>query len=286
MSLTVQAIRFGPLVLPWTWLIAFTAITCGIWTGIRHGKRRGVDTAPVLYRLVLIGVVAARLGFVWQLRAVYFAHPLDIIDIRDGGWAIEVGLIAACLYGLYRTRSHSALRKPLMVAGGVAMAISIVGTASLVALPQTDRTLPTDQLMSIDGHEIALTAFVGKPTVINLWASWCPPCRHEMPVLESAQAAYPGVNFVFVNQGENKATIDAYLDTEHLALRNMLLDARMQTGNALGYQAMPTTLFFDSKGKLFDTRIGALSPATLLQHLNALHGTPIVPSTNELKATP
>jgi thiol-disulfide isomerase/thioredoxin len=42
--------------------------------------------------------------------------------------------------------------------------------------------------------------------VINIWATWCPPCRREMPVLQQAQHDYPHVTFLFVNQGETRKT--------------------------------------------------------------------------------
>jgi len=67
--------------------------------------------------------------------------------------------------------------------------------------------------------------------VVNLWASWCPPCRHEMPVLQQAQAANTDVNFVFVNQGETPGTIRSYMDRRALTLRNVLVDAQLQVGS-------------------------------------------------------
>ena len=115
-----------------------------------------------------------------------------------------------------------------------------------------------------------LAGFAGKPTVVNLWTTWCPPCRREMPVLEQAQAANPDANIVFVNQGEEAATIAAFLDRHGLALRNVLVDPQRRTGAALGHRALPTTLFFDAQGRLADTRIGELSQATLTQRLTSL----------------
>ncbi|WP_459655422.1 TlpA family protein disulfide reductase, partial [Achromobacter xylosoxidans] len=69
-----------------------------------------------------------------------------------------------------------------------------------------------------------LAAFQGKPTVVNLWASWCPPCRREMPAFEQAQAANPDIHFVFLNQGEAASTVRQYLDEHAPSLANALLD--------------------------------------------------------------
>ena len=128
-------------------------------------------------------------------------------------------------------------------------------------------------LPALDAGSVALTGFVGKPTVLNLWATWCPPCRREMPLLQQAQVAHPGLNFVFVNQGETRADVVRYLQGQHMLLRNVLLDATLATGAAFDQRALPTTLLFDAQGRLVSTHVGAFSEATLAQSLNALQGT-------------
>ena len=77
---------------------------------------------------------------------------------------------------------------------------------------------------------------------------------------------------MFINQGEVAQKVSVYLDRQRLALRNVLLDAKLEAGASLGYRMLPSTLFFDAKGRLVSTRIGALSPATLAQQLDALRG--------------
>ena len=281
-----QALQLGPFILPWTVLIPLIAIGLGFAAGVRKGKAAEVDAAPALYRIMLVGVIAARLAFVWQLRDVYIDHPLDIIDIRDGGWIVEVGLIAACFYALYLIRRQATLRKPLVTAALVAAAISVAGAVVLLALPGQAPPLPTFALKSMEGQPVTLSSFAGRPTVVNLWATWCPPCRREMPVLQKAQAAHPELNFVFVNQGEDLDAVSGYLAAQHLSLGNVLLDARMQIGTELGYRALPTTLFFDAQGHLDGTRIGELSPATLAQRLEALRSTSLSNSPRPQRTEP
>jgi thiol-disulfide isomerase/thioredoxin len=110
----------------------------------------------------------------------------------------------------------------------------------------------------------------GKPLVVNLWATWCPPCRSEMPVLAQAQERVSGVNFSFANQGEYAPTVQKYLAASQLSLANVLLDPGKKLGQQLGSMALPTTLFFDASGRLVDTHIGALSSASLADKLNKL----------------
>jgi thiol-disulfide isomerase/thioredoxin len=115
---------------------------------------------------------------------------------------------------------------------------------------------------------VRLDGFAGRPTVVNLWATWCPPCVREMPVLQQAQRAHSDVHFVFVNQGEPAERVRSWLSGRGLELRNVLIDGRGQAGAAFDQQGLPTTLFFDAEGRLVGRRIGELSSATLGEKLD------------------
>ena len=136
--------------------------------------------------------------------------------------------------------------------------------------PDTGQELPALSLTSLEGRPINLAEFKGKPTVVNLWATWCPPCVREMPMLHQAQVDRRGVNFVFLNQGESADKVGAWLQTRKLLMRNVLVDADRQAGAAFKQRALPTTLFFDAKGRLVSTRIGELSAATLSERLQGV----------------
>ena len=107
----------------------------------------------------------------------------------------------------------------------------------------------------------------GKPKVVNIWASWCPPCIREMPVLERAQERYTDIAFVFVNQGEQIETINYFLQQQELSIRNVLSDINGSLAGATGSHALPTTLFYDSEGRQVDVHMGELSNASLAQKL-------------------
>ena len=267
-----QALQIGPLSLPYSVLLTLVAIALGGFVARRLARAAGTDTdtEPTLTRMLLVGLVAARLAFVWQWREQYFATPLSILDIRDGGWEPTAGLVMALLFGLHRARRQAGLRKPVLAAAFTTGMVLLLGGVATVLMSSSTVPLPPLTLSSLEGRPVSLASFVGKPTVVNLWATWCPPCQREMPALQQAQAANPDVNIVFVNQGEEAPTVAAFLGRHGLALRNVLVDPQRRTGAALGHRALPTTLFFDAQGRLADTRIGELSQATLTQRLASL----------------
>lgn len=272
-----QAWQVGPLALPYPLLITLAALASGWFIGLRLARSVGLDAEPLLFRMLLVGVATARLAFVWQWRGPYFGSPLSILDIRDGGWDAATGIAAACLYGLYRVRRQSTLRRPVVVAVLTAGMVWTLGSFAITQRSPEAVPLPQLTLPSLEGQTVSLAGYSGKPTALNLWATWCPPCQREMPILQHAQAADTDVNFVFVNQGETPETIARYLGRYQLSLRNVLVDARLQAGSILGQQALPTTLFFDARGQLVDTRIGELSVATLAQRFSELRGAPPQP---------
>jgi thiol-disulfide isomerase/thioredoxin len=173
----------------------------------------------------------------------------------------------ALLFGLQRTHRQAGLRKPVLAAAFTTGVVLLLGGLATFMLAPSAAQLPPLTLSSLEGRPVSLAGFAGKPTVVNLWATWCPPCRREMPALQQAQDANPDVNIVFVDQGEEPGAIAAFLDQTGLALRNVLVDPQSSAGATLGYSALPTTLFFDAQGRLAGVRIGELSQATLNQRL-------------------
>jgi thiol-disulfide isomerase/thioredoxin len=262
-----QALQIGPLSLPLGLLLTLVAIGLGGFFAHRTARVAGVDAEPTLTLMLIVGVLAARAGFVLRWHEQYLELPSSIFNIRDGGWEPVVGVAAALLFGWLRARRNAGLRKAVVIAPVIAGAVLLLGSIAAILLKPPPVLLPQLTLQSMDGRPVALSGFVGKPTVINLWASWCPPCRREMPAMQHSQAANPDVNFVFVNQGEESQAVARYLDQRGLTLRNVLLDPQSSVGVALGQGALPATLFFDADGRLVSARLGELSSATLGQRL-------------------
>lgn len=269
-----QTLQLGPLVLSVPLLMGIAAFLLASFVGRRLGRAQSAEVERHLLRTLLLGLLSARVAFVVQFRDAYLKSPLDILDIRDGGWHAGVGIGAGLAYVAVVLVRRGALRKPMAGALAVGAGAWIAGMLALSANAPGDTRLPQLALPSMDGTTVELSAYEGRPTVVNLWATWCPPCRREMPVLHAAQLSRPDVHFVFLNQGEPAPKVAAYLRKSGLALRNVLLDGRSEVGAALGHRALPTTLFFDARGRLVDTRVGELSEASLADRLSRLSVNP------------
>ena len=209
------------------------------------------------------GLVAGRLGYVAQWWQEYSAAPRSMIAIADGGFAWWAGIPVAIAFAWWRTRSAGALRSSVMsgIAAGVVAWVVANGVLGLVL--RTAAPMPDLPLLTLDERPVSLGSYAGRPVVLNLWASWCPPCRREMPVFEQAQKEFPDVAFVLVNQGESAQQAQAFLRSEGLDLKDVLLDTSSQAMQAMGSRGLPTTLFFDARGRLVDSHLGEITMSSL-----------------------
>lgn len=260
-------IQMGPLALSFTVLLVIGSAAAAFFVGRWLSRGSAAAIESLLWQTLIVGLVVARLAFVVQYRESYLSAPLGIIDIRDGGWTPLAGFIGAALFAAVRQLRRPEVRKPLWSAFVTGAVVWGVGTLALNMGTAEKQTLPPIALVSSDGTTVKLDDFKGKPTVVNLWATWCPPCVREMPVLQQAQVDLPAVNFVFVNSGESGARVHAWLQARKLPLKNVLLDTTNQTTAHFKTPGLPTTLFFDASGVLVSVRVGEVSRATLMERL-------------------
>ena len=263
------SVNLGPLALPISPLLLLVAGLVAAGVGHLVGRRQKIWIFNTLSDMLIAGLLVARLAFVILWFDTYRAAPWSMLDIRDGGFTPWAGIAAALGVALWRGWRQPTLRKPLIA--GLAAGALVWGVL-FGALRMTEKPmLPALALTTLVGASTNLAALAdGKPMVVNLWASWCPPCRREMPVLAAAQQRETGVRFVFVNQGEEGATAQRYLSAGRLDLANVLLDPGAALGREVGSGALPTTLFYDANGRLIDTHLGELSAASLASKLNSL----------------
>lgn len=266
----MDAIALGPMVLPLRVLAPLGALCVANLVAWGWQRRRGVDAGPALWWMTLAGFTAARAAFVLRHLDTYLDDPLTLLDIRDGGFVAYAGLLAACAVGFEWARRHPLLRRPLAAAALAGMLAWTGASLAIHASQPPNPPLPALVLQRLGGGAVDLASLKGRPVVVNLWATWCPPCRREMPALAAAQAAHPEAVFLFVNVGEDSATVQRYLTQAGLAPRNVVLDPLRTAARALDVAGYPTTLFYDRRGMQAARHMGELSRAGVDERLAAL----------------
>lgn len=129
---------------------------------------------------------------------------------------------------------------------------------------------PDFTVTTIDGQNVKLSDFRGKPVVLNFWASWCGPCKSEMPAF---QAAYwekgSQVQFMMVNltgSSETVETASGFIADEGYTFP-VFYDTAGEGSAAYRVMSIPATYFIDSDGNIVASHVGAMDSATLETYL-------------------
>lgn len=273
------SISLGPFALP----LAPVLLLCAVWAASLLAKRlarRAADASlselagNTVIHAALIGLLAARLAYLALNADAYLASPWAALDLRDGGWYAPAGLAAGLGWLAWCSLSRPRLRRPWLLSSSAGIALWWL--ASVVTVPSGSTAMPSVQLAELEsGRSLSLSeAARGRPVVVNLWASWCGPCRVEMPVLAAAQQHESAVGFLFVNQGESAAAVQSFLRQQGLPLREVLLDDGSALGPAIGSRGLPVTLFFDANGRQVDAHFGIINAAALESRLRQIRPLP------------
>lgn len=178
--------------------------------------------------------------------------------------SVSIGLVVLIIVIISNNGSVS---KALL--SGVLTTICIYTIFSLViVLARSHTVLPDSNFLQLDDKKVKIIDISQQqPTVINLWASSCQPCRRLMPVLEQAEQRYSDVTFISLNQRESRESVQQFLQREGLNFKHVLLDSKAEIATNMGIFSLPVTLFFDANGKLLHSHAGGLSGASLQQSI-------------------
>jgi len=194
-------------------------------------------------------------------------------------------------------------RRPLLIAGGfVLLGLALVlllfgqplfsGNSSVppVDLPQipgdagsdtssvasTGALIVGDQayafnLADLDGNRVMLDDLEGRPLVLNFWATWCAPCRLEMPHLQRAYEAHAneGLLIIAINQQEQAGQVRSFMNELGLTFTT-LLDSEGDVAQTYGANGLPSTYFIDRAGTIQAVHVGILSEEQISGYLDQI----------------
>ncbi len=132
--------------------------------------------------------------------------------------------------------------------------------------------VPNWTITMVDGKQIEMNDLRGSPVWLNFWASWCGPCRAEMPDVASVGKKFEskGGKLIAINVGESEGTIESYLETTGLQGMPVALDSDGKIANALGIYTLPVHVFIAPDGKVVDVHMGSLDAKAMEEELGKI----------------
>lgn len=150
------------------------------------------------------------------------------------------------------------LHRPLLVLALAVMAAFFIPPLMPDEARSDDVELPTIPMVELDGAESTTDAWRGTPFVINIWATWCPPCREEMPSLErlGERLAADGIRVFALSVDEDQHLVREFMIRYGIDLPIGIAATPSEAMSALGVAGIPLTLYVDASGRIVGRYIG------------------------------
>jgi thiol-disulfide isomerase/thioredoxin len=172
----------------------------------------------------------------------------EIDAARRGGWA------AALAHGKTQEIRREAMRcmRPVVLVWLLLLVLAPSPAQAFNFVPSEAKPAPELSFLDGEGNEVSLEDFRGKVVILNLWATWCAPCRKEMPSLDRLQAALgeDGLQVLplSLDRGE-VGQVETFYDEVGLTTLPIYRDPKAAAGRALGAYGLPTTIVLDREGR-------------------------------------
>lgn len=149
------------------------------------------------------------------------------------------------------------------------MVLMQTGTGGTLTPAKIGQRIGDFTLSDLYGNRVKLSQYRGKTVLINVWATWCPPCQAEMPDLQAYYEAHRNQGFVIlaVDAGDAQADVQAFAKQYNLTFP-ILLDPKVEWVHSMDIYDYPTSLIVDPQGVIRNIRIGRYTPDTLRADLD------------------
>ena len=175
---------------------------------------------------------------------------------------------------IFRSISVAVLLLPVSSVSDLMIKPSVIWSQNIPAIgqkpaPAVGGRAVAFELKTLDGKSIGLRNFRGKPLVLNFFASWCDPCREEMPLIKelATKASKDGYNVLGIAVEDGRAAVTQYAEEAELIFP-IALDLNSTVKRAYRIFGPPATFFIDAQGIIRDMVIGPMTPERAREGLN------------------
>jgi thiol-disulfide isomerase/thioredoxin len=278
----IEAFNLGPLLVPTRPFLLVLCFFVAIWTSGQLARRFGLNLTKAkrtTEHAAWLGVVGARLVFALVHFSAYRSAPWTILYFWQPGYMYLGGLLFGGAYILWQSRIYQPNQRKtflaVVAASYLLAAVIFLGAiASLQLLrpsevPGKGDLAPVMQFQNIDGDTVSLSGLQGRGVVLNFWATWCPPCRREMPMLDEFHQNYSdnGLSVIGLAVNESAAQVRQLVSSMGLSYPIWVdappslpgFDRSQEVFNRYGGVGLPMTIFIDRKGIIKNVYVGELS---------------------------
>ena len=278
----IEAFNLGPFLIPTRPLILILSLFFAIWLSNWLGGKYLLDKNRVKHvaeYTTWSGLIGARLGFVALNWSAYRAAPWTALYVWQPGYLYSSGVLVGAIYALWQVIKISPeLRRSFLavLAGSYLSAGLLFTTATLSTeflkqpgIAGTGDSAPGIKLQNLSAETVQLSDLAGRAVVLNFWATWCPPCRREMPLLDELHKAYgeKGLSVIGLDINESPELVKAYVNTVDVSYPIWVdaprgapgYDSTQETFSRFGGVGLPTTIFIDRAGVIRRIYVGELS---------------------------
>jgi thiol-disulfide isomerase/thioredoxin len=257
----MDAISLGPFVFAIERFAAIAGVAAFLLVAWLLARRGAPEVRARLdgwsWRVLVLGALAGRGVHVAAHWESFAAEPWRVVAFWQGGFSTQAALVVAGLVTALELGRGREVARPV----GLALAAGLAAWGGTLMLkgPIAAPAPPAQVFTAIDGREISLVDRDGRPLVINLWATWCAPCRRELPMMADVAALHPGIDVMFANQRERPQQVGLFLATEGLRLSLVVLDEDGVLGRHYAALGLPTTVFLSPEGRVVEKHVGEIS---------------------------
>lgn len=147
--------------------------------------------------------------------------------------------------------------------------VTLPGASYGVGSSLTGKPAPNFKAATVDGEVFTLSSYKGKGVIINFWATWCGPCKAEMPDLNRMTAAHPNLAVLGVNYQQPHQAIARFAKRTEVSFP-LLVDEEGLISTRYGVMGLPTSFFVDTQGIVVGVHVGVLNEARLAPWLEKM----------------